>query len=167
MHGLNPWGKDSAAHAWDTWRTPAGEGGMLWLRDDLPNHARDARIFLYQYDSSAVYSESQGTFIDKANELLEAIRISREDEPARPLVLMGHSLGGILIEQALINARINKTYVDIYNATYSSLWAINSPLLITKYQNRSSLLCHSPLWRLLGTCQCGQHFCEDRLVAWI
>ena len=46
------------------------------------------------------------------------IRCDREDWEERPLNLMGHSLGGILIEQALINARQDAAYQKIYYATY-------------------------------------------------
>ena len=69
----------------------------MWVRDDLPKTTPDARIFLYEYDSSAVYGNDQGTFVDKANELLEAIRVKRDDEERKPLLLLGHSLGGLLI----------------------------------------------------------------------
>ncbi|KFY30536.1 hypothetical protein V494_08120, partial [Pseudogymnoascus sp. VKM F-4513 (FW-928)] len=113
VHGLNPKSKDDEAHALNTWT----ENGRLWPKDDLPKRLTDARISLYVYDSSAVYGGSQATFADKANELLETIRCDREDWEGRPLILMGHSLGGILIEQALINARQNETYQHIYDAT--------------------------------------------------
>ncbi|OBT80379.1 hypothetical protein VF21_00911 [Pseudogymnoascus sp. 05NY08] len=113
VHGLNPKSKDDEAHMLNTWT----ENGRLWPKDDLPKRLPDARISLYVYDSSAVYGGSQATFADKANELLETIRCNREDWEGRPLILMGHSLGGILIEQALINARQNETYQHIYDAT--------------------------------------------------
>ncbi|KAH6673516.1 hypothetical protein B0J14DRAFT_50153 [Halenospora varia] len=115
VHGLNPKNKDGEEHAFNTWK---GKNGRLWPRDDLPKKIPDSRISLYIYDSSAVYGSSQSTFMDKAYELLESIRCSREDCEQRPLILMGHSLGGILIEQALINARQDKTYEHIYSTTY-------------------------------------------------
>ena len=98
------------------------EDGRLWPRDDLPKKIPGARISLYIYDSSAVYGGSQATFSDKANELLETISCDRDDWEKRPLILMGHSLGGILVEQALINACQNKTYRHIYDATYSLIY---------------------------------------------
>jgi len=73
VHGLNPRSKKDADHAWDTWRTPVGPQGQLWLRDDLPQYIPESRIFLYEYNSTAVYGKDRSTFIDKANELLEAI----------------------------------------------------------------------------------------------
>ena len=56
--------------------------------------------------------------MDTANQLLEWIRIKRNDAKDRPLVLLGHSLGGLLIEQALVNAHNNQKYTHIRDATY-------------------------------------------------
>jgi hypothetical protein len=117
IHGLNPRSKKDTDHAWDTWRTPAGPQGRLWLRDDLPQYTPDSRIFLYEYNSTAVYGKDKSMFIDKANELLEAIRTERDDVETRPILLLGHSLGGLLIKQALINAHNNPKYMPIKDAT--------------------------------------------------
>ncbi|KAK1762400.1 hypothetical protein QBC33DRAFT_623724 [Phialemonium atrogriseum] len=117
VHGLNPRSKKDADHAWDTWRTPPGPNGRLWLRDDLPKYIADSRIFLYEYNATAVYGEDHDTFSGKANELLEAIRIKRVDVETRPILLLGHSMGGLLIEQALVNAHNNPKYTSIKNAT--------------------------------------------------
>lgn len=78
MHGLNPRSVPEADHAWDTWRKPSGDKGRLWLREDLPKYAPYARIFLYQYNSKLVYGGNKASFIDKANDLLEALRIERK-----------------------------------------------------------------------------------------
>ncbi|CAG9943269.1 unnamed protein product [Clonostachys rosea f. rosea IK726] len=114
VHGLNPRNKKDEAHAWDTWRSA---GGRLWLRDDLPKMLSDARIFLYRYKATAVYGSDQGTFLDKADELLEAIRAERDDIQTRPIIFLGHSMGGLLIKQALINAHNNPKYRKIKDAT--------------------------------------------------
>ncbi|KAF6804850.1 NB-ARC and TPR domain protein [Colletotrichum musicola] len=117
VHGLNPRSKNDADHAWDTWRTPSGPAGRLWLRDDLPTYVPDSRIFLYQYNATAVYGKDRSTFIDKANDLLEDIRLEREDAESRPILFLGHSMGGLLIKQALINAHNNPNYKSIMDAT--------------------------------------------------
>ena len=114
---MNPRSKDDAEHAWNTWRTPDGPKGRLWLRDDLPKYTPAARIFLYEYNSTAVYGHDRSTFIDKADEFLEAIRIKRGEDEDRPLVPLGHSLGGLLIEQSLVNAHNNPKYSRIRNST--------------------------------------------------
>ncbi|KAL0932402.1 NB-ARC domain-containing protein [Colletotrichum truncatum] len=116
--GLNPWGKSDADHAWDTWCAPSGPTGRLWLRDDLPKHVPGARILLYQYNSSPVYGRDRSTFIDKANELLEDVRIARGNaDTTRPILFLGHSTGGLLIKLALINAHNNPRYTPIKDAT--------------------------------------------------
>lgn len=100
VHGPNPRSKDDEQHAWDTWRKPAGDQGRLWLKDDLPErYTTQARIFLWVYNSTLVYGRDRGQFIDKANDLLEALRIERRKDPNRPLIFLAHSLGGILVQQ--------------------------------------------------------------------
>ena len=115
VHGLNPWGNPE--HAYDTWRKPKGENGGLWLRDELPKAIPNARIFLYQYDSSPAFGTSKDRFVHQANDLLERVHVKRTTCPTRPLILMGHSLGGILIKQALVNAHNNTRYKPLKDAT--------------------------------------------------
>lgn len=117
VHGLNPRSKKDTDHAWDTWRTFPGPQGRLWLRDDLPQYVSESRIFLYEYNSTAVYGKDRDTFNGKVNELLEAIRIERDEVESRPILLLGHSMGGLLIKQALINAHNNPKYTSIKDAT--------------------------------------------------
>ncbi|UPL03574.1 hypothetical protein LCI18_014508 [Fusarium solani-melongenae] len=114
VHGLSPPNKSAETHAWDTWQTPAGR---LWLRDDLPKVLPEARIFLYAYDSTVVYGKDITTFLDNADAFLEAIRKERRETPRKPLLLLGHSLGGLLVSQALINATYDERYQDIARAT--------------------------------------------------
>jgi triacylglycerol esterase/lipase EstA (alpha/beta hydrolase family) len=64
-----------------------------------------------------VYGKDRDTFIGKAYELLEAIRIEREEVDSSPILLLGHSMGGLLIKQALINAHNNPMYASIKDAT--------------------------------------------------
>jgi hypothetical protein len=72
---------------------------------------------LYQYNATAVYGKDRDTFIGKANELLEAIRIERDEVEARPIIFLCHSMGGLLVKQALINAHNNPKYTPIKAAT--------------------------------------------------
>ncbi|GAW21984.1 hypothetical protein ANO14919_115150 [Xylariales sp. No.14919] len=116
VHGLNPRSKSDSEHAWDTWQAPGPEG-RLWLRDELPHHIPHSRVLLYQYNSTAVYGKDQSTFVDKANAFLESIRLKRRGYEQRPLLLLGHSLGGLLIKQALINAFNNEKYEKVRLAT--------------------------------------------------
>jgi hypothetical protein len=78
VHGLNPRSKPDDGHAWDTWRKPEGPSSRLWLRDDLPAKAPEARIFLYEYNSKLIYGGEKALFIQKADDFLEDIRIQRK-----------------------------------------------------------------------------------------
>jgi triacylglycerol esterase/lipase EstA (alpha/beta hydrolase family) len=64
-----------------------------------------------------VFGKDKSTFVDKANALLESIRVKRRGHEQKPLLLLGHSLGGLLIKQALINAFNNEKYTQIKLAT--------------------------------------------------
>ncbi|EXK32557.1 hypothetical protein FOMG_11456 [Fusarium oxysporum f. sp. melonis 26406] len=117
VHGLGSPAKGETKHAFDTWRTPSGQKGRLWLQQDLPAHIPDSRIFLYQYDATPTYGRGLGDFRSKADNLLEVISNERGDDLERPILLLGHNLGGLLIKQALINAHSNPGYIAIKDAT--------------------------------------------------
>lgn len=72
---------------------------------------------MYKYNTTAVYGKNRSTFIDKASALLEAIRVERDKVESRPILLLDHSMGGLLIKQALINTHNNPDYTPIKNTT--------------------------------------------------
>ncbi|VUC31655.1 unnamed protein product, partial [Clonostachys rosea] len=117
VHGLNSPSKEEAGHALDTWRTPPGPKGHFWLHEDLPAMVPGARIFIYQYNAAVAFGSNDSDFREQANSLLETIRLNRRDAKERPILFFGHSMGGILIKQALINAHVNSAYSSIKDAT--------------------------------------------------
>jgi hypothetical protein len=122
VHGLNPRNSNDAEHAWNTWCTPTGPDGRLWLRDDLPEYIAESRVFLYEYNATATFGNDTSTFISSASALLEAIQALRGSDndssaKSRPILFLGHSIGGLLIKQALINAHNNPDYSSIEHAT--------------------------------------------------
>ena len=100
MHGLNPLSRQTNEdHAWNTWRKPSTAAGNVWLKDSLPDATPNARIFLYVYNSNLIFSASKERFIHQANDLLETLYLRRISNPRRPIIFIGHSLGGIMIKQ--------------------------------------------------------------------
>ncbi|RKK23581.1 hypothetical protein BFJ67_g17092, partial [Fusarium oxysporum f. sp. cepae] len=162
--GLTPRSGNVADHAWDTWRTPSGPSGRLWLRDDLPQHLPDARIFLYEYSATAVYEMGRGAFVREANDLLEAISRNREGVASRPLLFLGHDVGGLLIKQALINALNDPMYSPIKDAT-SGLAFFATPHRRSGVPLRDRNLAAEVETTLLETWHEGSIFSDDTVEA--
>lgn len=52
-------------------------------------------------------------FMGTVNEFLEAVAAERKDDRERPIVFLGHGIGGMLVKQALINSRFHSAYSSI------------------------------------------------------
>lgn len=95
VHGLG-------GHWKSTW---TGASDKLWLRDFLPNQLSEAgikcRTMSFGYDSRTIFTKAVTDVDDTAAMLLDRIdgeRYSAEEE-ARPLILVAHSLGGIVVKK--------------------------------------------------------------------
>ncbi|KAK0647013.1 Alpha/Beta hydrolase protein [Cercophora newfieldiana] len=98
IHGLN-------GHWQKSW-TNRRDTSELWLRDLLPEKFPGARIMSFEYDARAVGAISSAGVREHADNLIKLLRNEREDneDKNRPIVFIGHSLGGIIIKQALKKA---------------------------------------------------------------
>ena len=96
VHGLQ-------GNAIKTWEH---SNGKMWLKDFLPPDLPFARIMTFGYDSTVLLSKSVAQIEDKALELLNQLSLERisPDSNGRPIVFIGHSLGGILVKKAIILA---------------------------------------------------------------
>ena len=113
VHGLDP--LDNPLHATKTW---SARNGKLWLSDFLPDRNPRIRVLLYGYNSSAVFGASTSGINGAAENLLNYLRIERKQAPKRPIVWISHSLGGIVVKKAIINAYVSGDYYeDIHDAT--------------------------------------------------
>ncbi|KAH8691538.1 hypothetical protein BGW36DRAFT_388505 [Talaromyces proteolyticus] len=111
VHGL---GGDS----FGTWIEKSSK--ELWLRTFLPKDIANVRIMTFGYNSNFVRDTATGNTYNFAENLLAALRRKRPGEARRrPLIFIGHSLGGIVIKQALITAKIrSQQYKDILESTW-------------------------------------------------
>ncbi|CCA76355.1 hypothetical protein PIIN_11895 [Serendipita indica DSM 11827] len=110
IHGLD-------GHREKTW---TAESGVLWLRDLLPADIPNARILVYGYDADTRSREcvSTQTIYQHADKFVKSLLRQRSDNPRvssvlprvemylklpqRPIIFIAHSLGGIVLKQALI-----------------------------------------------------------------
>ncbi|KAK8093000.1 hypothetical protein PG999_014587 [Apiospora kogelbergensis] len=89
---------------------PTANGGhgyrsVFWPRDLLPTTAPDARVMTYGYDTHIRHwigpEGSHNTVYDIAWDFLVSLEASRRPAPARPIMLIAHSLGGIVVKEML------------------------------------------------------------------
>ena len=95
--------------------------GASWVRQGIRREADMARILLYAHPPAV-----EGTTLGQlADVLLEELRALRDDEAGddglsrqRPLVFIGHSLGGLVVKVALAKASRQGRYEDIRRDCY-------------------------------------------------
>lgn len=91
----------------------------MWLRDSLARDIPNMRILIYGYDTQMDGSTSFANLDDLANEFQERIksirsypRLKRSEiptsSPERPLILIGHSLGGIIIKAVCLSIMFDR-----------------------------------------------------------
>ncbi|KAL6821770.1 hypothetical protein J3E69DRAFT_367941 [Trichoderma sp. SZMC 28015] len=92
-----------AGHAFGSWKSKSKPD--MWLRDFLPISIPNARVLTYGYDTKLPGSRSKSSILQLSRKLLESIKTTRDESTKhRPLILIGHSLGGLVVKQALVQA---------------------------------------------------------------
>ena len=80
----------------------SGEREVMWLKHLLPTVVPCTRILKYNYGSSYLVNAPKETLRSLAERLANSIRNLRGKEEGttkRPLVFIGHSFGGIVIQE--------------------------------------------------------------------
>jgi triacylglycerol esterase/lipase EstA (alpha/beta hydrolase family) len=112
VHGLNT--TNTKNHAEAAWTAK----DKLWLRDFLPTALPHARVLLFGYNANVAFETSIAGVREQATDLLNQLDGKREDSKDRPIIFIAHSLGGIVVKRALVEAKLNGSYKAIGNATY-------------------------------------------------
>jgi alpha-beta hydrolase superfamily lysophospholipase len=78
----------------------------MWLRDALPYHLRweltsrpMARVLTYGYESAVAQSNSMQNLEDLATSFRESLNTFTSSQKTRPLILVAHSLGGLIVKE--------------------------------------------------------------------
>lgn len=96
-------------------------GSFMWLRDGLSKDLLSARVFIYGYDTHLHRSSSVQNLTDLGLGFRTALRnlvASRKgNKIVRPLLVIGHSLGGLVIKEAFLSMRtdLDKEILDQTN----------------------------------------------------
>ena len=101
----------------------------FWLADILPQDHKDARILTFGYDSKVtkgfMSSTSKNGIFQHGNSFLRAVGRVRTGCRQRPIVFVAHSLGGLVVKQALIEARKQTDeadLLDVYDSTHAIIF---------------------------------------------
>ena len=90
------------SHAFGSWKDR--DSHFMWLRDALPVHLRGARVLIYGYDSKLAESRSYQNLEDVASKFRQSLSVvlGGRISSRRPLIFVAHSLGGLVLKQAMI-----------------------------------------------------------------
>jgi hypothetical protein len=92
-----------ASHPFGSWQQRGPRTSFMWLRDRLPQDLPHVRSIIYGYDTALIDSDSVKGVNDIAIALIAKMKsIGRTSPESRPLVILAHSLGGIVVKQALV-----------------------------------------------------------------
>ena len=87
---------------------------IFWPRDLLPTEIPTARIITWGYDvriESLLTETSKATVFQHAETLLVDLALLRQSPMAHPIIFVAHSLGGIVVKDALSLARQETTHL--------------------------------------------------------
>ena len=85
----------------------------MWLRDALPRDLPKARVLIYGYESTVAGSESFQNLGDIASSFRASLKeVTSNMTLMRPFIFIAHSLGGLVLKQALLQMAISEDEDD-------------------------------------------------------
>lgn len=105
----------------------------MWLQDFLPNQLQEAnlraRIMSFGYNSETALSRSVSDIEDHAGMLLHALKMKRTSpaQKEKPIILIAHSLGGIIVKKALIIAHERLSHYNSLLTNVSGMFLFGVP----------------------------------------
>ncbi|PON29166.1 hypothetical protein TGAM01_v202273 [Trichoderma gamsii] len=102
-------------------------GNYMWLQDALPyditnddSHHPMARVMIYGHNSAVPGSNSVQDIDDLSSALHSGLLTLIQAQQPKPIILMGHSLGGLIIKKTLINLSKSPSQDDqnLFRAIY-------------------------------------------------
>ncbi|KAK0710931.1 hypothetical protein B0H67DRAFT_583780 [Lasiosphaeris hirsuta] len=127
VHGLG----SSVDWSW-TWRDKSGQSPPVhWLKDLLPAIVPKARIIVYNYDSKWHSNAPKVRLQLCAEDLVQSVFAFCGGRVHRPVIFIGHSLGGLVIQHGLVHAHNTAAYSELSRRTVGFL-ALGSPFLGSK-----------------------------------
>ena len=112
------------SHAFGSWKDR--DSDFMWLRDALPDHLHGARVLIYGYDTKLAESRSYQNLEDVASKFRQSLSVVLSGRiSSRPLIFIAHSLGGLVLKQAMIEMAsedASAAEFDNFRATFAILF---------------------------------------------
>ncbi|RAL65479.1 hypothetical protein DID88_001045 [Monilinia fructigena] len=144
-------------HAFGTFRSTSRGSHEMWLRDFLPKDIPNTRILLYGYPSAVPGGQSTEKVEDIASTFLNRLAILRKNTSTRhrPIIFIGQSLGGLIVQESLLRAEDSR---DPYEQEIYDVWhgligfgipiaGLNNPSLIEAVKSQPNKVLISQLCR--------------------
>ena len=103
----------------------SADGVSVWLRDFAPKDIPRARFVTYGYDTAVIASDNNQGVRELARTLLDGLAIFRQrtQTQQRPLLFVCHSLGGVVLKEALVmSSKVtevkHKKLLEVATVTY-------------------------------------------------
>lgn len=101
------------SHPFGSWQPHGGNKEFMWIRDTLPSVLPQSRMILYGYDTDMRQTTSFQKVEDLAISLVKNLRLLRDSSMVnRGLIFLAHSLGGIVLKQALVSLAESKGMIE-------------------------------------------------------
>jgi hypothetical protein len=118
------------ANPHDSWQSADSKFNWLSDKEGLPLDFNRARVLLYLYESAWTGPLKVKQFLGNiATTLLHGLRSRREKCERRPLVFIGHSMGGLVIAKAVCLAESRRDIFPLMFETIAGCLFFGSPFL--------------------------------------
>ena len=128
------------AHPEFTWKS---KNKVDWIRDSnmLPGKVTNARIMIFEYESQWFGRDSINQRLSiVADQLVQALYKRRLRDTKRPIVFVCHSLGGIIVEKAIVTAKLRQSdYPNIFMSVVGCVF-LGTPFRGTESTNKATML---------------------------
>lgn len=92
------------SHPFGSWQPRGSDKSFMWARDDIPRYLPGIRICIYGYDTKISGSNSYQTIPHLARKFVQQLETYGWDSrSAKPLAFLAHSMGGVLLKEAILN----------------------------------------------------------------
>lgn len=103
-----------ASHPFGSWQPHGDDKTFMWIRDEASRLISGTRMLLYGYNSQLIKSESFQKISDISLGLIHQLKYGGWGLPSsKPIVFLAHSLGGIVLKDAILQIAGLQLYASI------------------------------------------------------